>query len=191
MTDDLIRRCKKNDEKAFEELVFMYKDKIYQTAFAMMGNEHDAADAVQEVFIKIYKSIGGFMGKSKLDTWIYRITTNVCIDELRRRNRYVQFSLNGENDDGMMLQIPDTSPIPEEIALNSEMKKELFRLVSELPAPFRVIITLKDIQELSYNEISEILNCPLGTVKSRIARARQALVREIQKNIELFGKKSV
>lgn len=186
---ELIKRCQKGDRDAFNELVEQYQSQIINIAYGMLSDREDAYDAAQETFVKIYRNIGGFKGKSSLSTWIYRIVANVCNDILRKRQkRVVEFSISGavSDDDDREMDITDDAPTPEEWLELSEEQRAVRKAISELGAEHREIITLSDIEQLSYDEISEILRCPIGTVKSRINRARNALKKKLLKDRELF-----
>jgi RNA polymerase sigma-70 factor (ECF subfamily) len=136
-------------------------------------------DALQESFIKIYKNLEGFKGDSRFDTWVHRITVNTCKDMLRKNEKYkLNDSLYTGGDEGeYMRDFPDEDPGPEETVMMSELASELLQCVDRLPPDHREVIILRDIQNLSYEEISEILDTSLGTVKSRISRARGNLRR--------------
>lgn len=186
---ELIKRCQKGDREAFDELVRMYQGQVINIAYGMLSDREDAYDAAQEAFIKVYRNIGNFKGKSSLSTWIYRIVSNVCNDFLRKRHRGgVVVSMNGAaaEDDDKDMDITDTAPTPEELVELSEQQRALRIAISELSLEYREIITLSDIEQLSYEEISEVLKCPTGTVKSRLNRARNALRKKLLKKRELF-----
>lgn len=186
---ELIKRCQKGDREAFDELVQIYQSQVINIAYGMLSDREDAYDAAQEAFIKVYRNIGNFKGKSSLSTWIYRIVSNVCNDFLRKRQRGgVVVSMNSvtSEDDDKDMDITDTAPTPEELVELSEEQRALRIAISELSAEYREIITLSDIEQLSYEEISEVLKCPTGTVKSRLNRARNALRKKLLKKRELF-----
>lgn len=186
---ELIERCKNGDRDAFNELVEQYQGQIINIAYGMLSDREDAYDAAQETFVKIYRNIGGFKGKSSLSTWIYRIVANVCNDMLRKRQRsaaVVSISNTVSDDDDREMDITDDAPTPEELLELSEEQRAVRIAISELGAEHREIITLSDIEQLSYEEISGILKCPIGTVKSRLNRARTALKKKLLKQRELF-----
>jgi len=191
MIDDLILRCQKGDKNAFEDLVTKYQRHVYSIAYNIMGNEYDAVDVCQEVFIKIYNSIKNFKGEASISTWIYRITNNVCIDELRKKNRYYALSIDELGENGVEIISDNSDFMPEKFVMSIENTRELKSAIASLPADFKTIIVLRDIKGLSYSEISEVLECSIGTVKSRISRARKALVKKLQTKSELFKKKNV
>lgn len=186
--EEIIKRMKRGDRNAFNELVKGYESKVVNAAFGMLSNREDAYDAAQEVFIRIYKSIGAFKGQSSLTTWIYRITVNICNDALRKRQRTAQtISINGEGDDeNPVMELQDTSPTPEEAAESNEAQKAVREAIGGLSEEYRQIITLCDLQGLSYDEAAQILQCPTGTVKSRLNRARNSLRKKLLEKRELF-----
>ena len=187
MTDKQIELCRKGDKEAFTQLVTEYQQKVYATALSVMGNEADALDASQEAFIRIYKSISKFRGDSSLSTWIHKVTTNICLDMLRKQGRVKTVNI----EESAELVSEDHSASPEKYLLSNERKKILKKALISLPTDLRTVFVLRDVDGLSYAEISEILSIPEGTVKSRISRARAAILASIKKNSELFKKNDV
>lgn len=186
---DLIKRCQKGERDAFNELVEKYQSRVVNIAYGMLSDREDAYDAAQEVFVKIYKNINGFRGGSSLSTWIFRIVSNVCNDMLRKRQRAaVTVSLSGaqQDEDGKDIDVTDDAPSPDELLELDERQRAVRLAISELRAEYREIITYSDIEQLSYEEIADILKCPVGTVKSRLNRARGALKKKLLKDKELF-----
>lgn len=188
MTDlkerDLIRRAKQGDMLAFEELILKHEKIVYNLAFRMMNHSEDAKDISQEVFLKAYRSLSNFDERSAFSTWLYRITHNTCIDEMRKRKGKQSYSLEEEleNEEGsMQRQIADEGDTPEESLLREEQKSEILQALDMLSEEHKAAIILRDVKGLSYEEIAEILNLSLGTVKSRISRARNHLKTEILK----------
>lgn len=189
MTDqEMIARCKCGDREAFNELVEKYQKRVFNIAYGMLSDYEDAGDAAQEVFLKVYRSIASFKGQSSFTTWLYRICSNVCTDMLRKRQRRgYTISINGEDDDGnMVTELPSEEPTPEESVELNERQRLVREAIADLNREYREIIVYSDIQQLSYDEISKILKCPTGTVKSRLNRARSALKKKLSVNMELF-----
>ena len=185
----LLQKSKAGDISAFEELIEGYQKKIFNIAFRIVGNYDDANDLAQEVLIRIYRSIGNFKEQSSFSTWIYRITTNVCLDDIRKRKNKKVVSLDEEikvEDGEMQRQIVSSDPLPEDTAEREELRELVNGAIQSLSEEHRVVIVLRDLQGFSYEEISAILKCPEGTVKSRINRARQALKNVLQSKQELF-----
>ena len=178
----MIELIQSGDRQAFNELVIKYQQKIINTSFAMLSDYEDACDAAQEVFVKVYRSINSFRGDSSLSTWIYRITKNVCSDFLRKRR---ESTLSIDNDD-TALQVSDDSYLPDKTTERNEVHKLLMKAISELDENSRIVLVLYEMDDLSYDEISEVLNLPIGTVKSRLKRAREKLKNILSPNRELF-----
>jgi RNA polymerase sigma-70 factor (ECF subfamily) len=190
----LLERSKAGDIAAFEMLVEAYQKKIFNLAFRMIGNYDDAGDLAQEALIRVYKSIAGFKEQSSFSTWIYRITTNVCLDEIRKRKNKKVLSLDEEihvEDGEMQRQIESDDPLPEEVFEREELRQIVGDAIASLPEEQRTVLTLRDLQGLSYEEIADILDCPGGTVKSRINRARQALKNVLLTKRELLDEEYV
>ncbi len=192
MTDErmLVKKAQKGDGKAFEILMEEYFKKIYNIALRMTNNADDAADMTQEVMIKLFRNIGSFKGDSKFSTWVYRVATNTCLDELKKMRRHSHASLNAEIDTGegeVAIEVEDTAPTPEERAERSELKGMVAAAVEKLSPDHRAAIILRDIRGFSYDEIARILNCSEGTVKSRISRARAQLKAVIEKDFGFGG----
>ena len=165
------------DVNAYEYLVKAYEKKVYNLALRMVGNSEDAYDMSQEAFIKAYNSLHSFRGDSKFSVWLYRIVSNVCLDYLRARNRKATVSLSVENDDGedVELDIADEASSPQALLDRSLTRDAVRRGLQALPPDHREILLLREIQGLSYEEIADTLDLEVGTVKSRIFRARKKL----------------
>lgn len=179
-----IAKAKAGDMDAFAALILQHEKIVYNVALRMLNHSEDAKDISQEVLIKAYKSIKNFDERAQFSTWLYRITTNACIDELRRRKGKQSYSLEEdlENEEGsMQRQIADEGETPEESLLRTERAEELKKALSQLKEEHRMAVILRDIRGLSYEEIAEIMDLPMGTVKSRISRARNQLKQEILK----------
>lgn len=190
----LVQKCKKGDIESFELLIANHQKKIFNIAFRMLRNTEDASDIAQEVFLKAYKSISKFKETSSFSTWIYRIAVNTCIDEIRKRKKVVLYSLDStiQSEDGELpAQWEDEGPRPDTIVENREMKSAVKKAVESLSEDHKTIIVLRDMDGFSYEEISELLDCSLGTVKSRINRARKALKDILLEQGELFDRDCV
>lgn len=173
---ELIKRAKDGDLKAYEDIIGIYEKKVFSIIYHMVRNESEVEDIAQEVFIKIYRNLPKFKEQSSLYTWIYRITVNVCIDEMKKRKNVIYINDNIKTDDGEIeIQIKDEGKTLEEIVNDKEYKRELFNCIKKLPERQRIMIVLRDIKGFTYMEIAEILKMNLGTVKSQINRARASL----------------
>ena len=173
----IVRRVLQGDVNAFEKLVTEYEKAVYAIALRMTGNAEDAADMTQETFIKAYNSLQSFRGESKFSVWLYRIASNVCLDFLRSRSRKPTVSLSVEDDEGeeTELDIADESQSPEQLLERGLTRDAVRRGLEALPPDYRQILLLREIQGLSYEEIADTLSIEVGTVKSRIFRARKRL----------------
>ncbi len=178
---NVILRAVNGDADAFEQLVRTYQTPIYNLCLRMSGNPDDAADLSQEAFIKAWRNLGSFQFESAFSTWLYRLASNTCLDFLRSVKRRPQVSLTVEDGDGetQTLDLPDTAPTPEEAAISKEENELLARAMQSLDEQQRQILTLRVVNDLSYAEIAEILNIKEGTVKSRLARTRDALRKKL------------
>ena len=176
----LVQRAQANDRAAFNEIVHRYKNKVYNYIFRMVHSAVDAEDLTQETFVRAYTSIRSFQSRASLNTWLYRIATNQCIDYSRKVKR-IQANTTSlyedTNDEGEERQrdLPDLTFDPQKMLLNKELGRRLEDALKSLPEKLRTVVLLYDIEGLSYDEITAILNCPLGTVKSRLFNARNAL----------------
>lgn len=186
MTDEeLVKLIKKGNKSAFDDLVNRYSSRVVNIAYSLLSDREDSLDAAQEIFIKVYKNISTFRGESSVSTWIYRITKNVCTDFLRKRKAVV-ISLDDEKDDEQKLEIADESSSPEEVFERKEKITLVRNAIAALDENQRMVITLFDINGLSYDEIASVLRCPIGTVKSRLYRARDSLRKILSADMELF-----
>ncbi|MCX7748555.1 MAG: sigma-70 family RNA polymerase sigma factor [Clostridia bacterium] len=185
----LLIKAKNGDIEAFEKLIGEYQKKVFNIAFRMVGNHDDASEIAQEVFLKVYKSLKSFKEEASFSTWIYRITTNVCLDELRKKKNKKVISLDEEikaQDGEMKRQVVDDSPTPEMAVEGKIIRKAVSDSIKMLSEEHRIVIVMRDIQGFSYEEIAKVLKCPEGTIKSRINRARQSLREILKNNKELF-----
>lgn len=189
--DDLLYRCQTGDRDAFQALVEKYQHKVYTIAYRFVGNEADAGDLAQEAFIKVYQKLSTFRGESSFRTWLYHIAANTCRDELRKRQNKRTLSLDNlspQPGDGTarIEGVKSTMAGPEEVAAAREMQRNLQMVLNQLPAEQRLILIMREIQGFSYEEIAHQLECSLGTVKSRLSRARVALKDLVVAHRELF-----
>ncbi len=183
----LIKKAQQGDLDAFNELVLAYQNRVYTVTYRIMGEPGAAADAAQDTFITAYRRIESYRG-GNFRAWLLRIATNTCYDELRRQKRRPTTSLEdlgGEDmDDGPPL--PDDAPTPEEVAQESELNQAVQNCISGLKDDQRIVLVMADVQGYSYQEIADTLNVQMGTVKSRLSRARLAVRRCLQAVQELL-----
>lgn len=179
LTDgELIIDAVRGRADGFEELVRRYQRPITGYVFRMLGDYESSLDVTQEVFIKVYNSLSKYSPEYKFSTWLYRIAHNAAIDHMRRNHISAQ-SLEAENADGSyQIQLESSRPTPEQDHERSEWRNEIDAVVNCLPPAYRDLILLRHSRDLSYDEIAEITNLPLGTVKNRLFRARE-MMREI------------
>ncbi|MDO4540376.1 MAG: sigma-70 family RNA polymerase sigma factor [Syntrophomonadaceae bacterium] len=188
--EQLIKKCLADEVSAFDELVERYQNKIYTLCYRYMGNEEDAQDVAQETFLKAYRSLRSFRGQSSFGTWLYRICNTVCLDELRKRKRrVVALPLDNapeeERDRGSVREIADDSLSGDKVYEQKELEQYIQTMLNEMRVEYRNAIVLRDVMGFSYEEIAAMLDCSLGTVKSRINRGRQTLKNKMEER-ELF-----
>jgi RNA polymerase sigma-70 factor (ECF subfamily) len=172
---ELITKAIAGREDVFEELVRRYQRPIVNYVFRMLGNYDASLDVTQEIFIKVYNSMARYSAEYKFSTWLYKIAHNAAIDHLRRNHNHTQ-SLEIENEDGTyQLQFESKRLSPEQEREQSEWRKEIGAVVKCLPTGYRELILLRHNQDLSYDEIADVTNLPLGTVKNRLFRAREMM----------------
>ncbi len=180
---DLILRAKNEDEEAFEKIIKMYQQKVCTTIFYMIKDKDSVEDVAQEVFIKVYNNLKKFNEQSSLYTWIYRITMNACYDEIKKEKKNAFFRNYVETEDGEEeLDIEDPNQDVSQIVENKINRAKLIATIKRLPEEQRALIVLRDIRGFSYWEIADMLKLKLGTVKSRINRARKDLKEELEKS---------
>lgn len=180
VTDEqaLVRRARQGDMGAYDDLVRRYQERIYATIYHMTSNHEDANDLAQETFIKAYQALKSFKGGSSFYTWIYRIAVNKTINFLKQRKNRVHMSLNdldfnAEHDPDLVALVSDQTP-RREVNL-AELQEKLNEAMQKLSDSHRLVVTLHDVQGLAHDEIAEIMDCNIGTVRSRLFYARQQL----------------
>jgi RNA polymerase sigma-70 factor (ECF subfamily) len=184
----LIKKSQSGDVESFELLISSYDKRAYNIAYRIMGNEEDAKDMAQEALFRVFKSLKDFKGQAAFSTWLYRIVTNVCLDELRRRKneKYVSIDSTIHTDSGELhMELCSDKETPENIYERVEQRELIKNAIKEMSEDYRSVIILRDIQGFSYEEISVILDWSLGTVKSRINRARTMLRDKLKQSMEL------
>lgn len=190
-TSSLVNQAINGDMSAFEELIIDSEKIVYNIAFRMLADAEDAKDISQEVFIKVYKNLSKFDGKAAFSTWVYRIAVNTCIDEMRKRKGKQNVSIDEElktNESSLKKQYIDKEPTPEESFMQKETEEEIMSAMEKLSIEHKAVITLRDLDGLSYSEIADITEVSMGTVKSRLARARLQLKNIIVGNKEHIAK---
>ena len=187
-----VMRLRANEDAAYDELVRTFHSSIYHVACRMLGDPGEAADVTQDTFVKIFRNIGRFRGQSALKTWIFRIAFSEILNRLRwsrRRHRHATVSLDDDSNNGsgrsVPVQVIDDGPTPEDALENREREQAIEQALSKLSNEHRSIIVLRDVQGFSYNEIVEILDVSMGTVKSRLARARADLKKALMRYLSV------
>ncbi len=183
-----IEQAAAGDAAAFEVLVLRYQTQVYSLALRMVGNEADAQDLAQEAFVRVWKSLPSFQFSAQFSTWLYRLTTNICIDFLRAQKKHRQISLTIAEEEQWDLE--DPSPQPEDLVLAQDARETLTRAMDSLDPEERQILLLRSVNDCSYQQIGDIMGLREGTVKSRLSRAREQLRKKLSKSGNFFGSAS-
>jgi len=184
----LLRRLRDRDERAFRELLELHKDRVYNITFRMLGNRAEAEDVAQEVFISVFKTIDQFREQSKFSTWLYRVAVNHCknrIKYLARRHDRDRDELDetSHQTNGAIVGAPVRAAQPDRALEGAQMERLLQEAISTLDDDHRIVVVLRDVEDLSIEEICDITGLPDGTVKSRLHRARLALRKKLQRHV--------
>lgn len=186
-SSDLVKRCKEGDRAAFERLIRRYERYVLNVIFHITGGIDEAEDVAQEVFLRVYRSIKRFRGESSFESWIYKITLNCCRTFSRRRGliRSREIDLNyleqgGESRLEILSNLPDIKEDPETHYRHRKILEELMRALGIIPPIYREVIVMREMNELSYEEMSRIIGINIGTVKSRLNRAREMLRKMVE-----------
>jgi len=184
----LVETLREGAEGAYEELIQRFQQPVYALALRLLGDQGEACDVVQEVFLKVFRNIGSFRGQSSLKTWMYRITVNEAYNArrwfFRHRRREVELDNNPDEARNWKENIPDSTRSPFDVACDRERHVMIDRALEKINPIFREAVVLRDTMDRSYEEIAEILGVSLGTVKSRILRGREALREELASNLQ-------
>lgn len=173
-----VKAAIKGDTASFEQLVQMYQNRVYSLSLRLTGAPQDAEDLAQEVFVKAYRFIGSFRADSDFGTWLHRIAINTWLNRKRKIAPVAAFSLDesiGIDDGEVKREIADFSGDPEKVFLDTQMSERLQRAVESLPKEQKAVMLLREVEDYSYEEIAQIMDCSVGTVRSRLSRARDAL----------------
>ncbi|MGI6467573.1 MAG: sigma-70 family RNA polymerase sigma factor [Syntrophomonadaceae bacterium] len=181
--NDLIKEAKQGSLKSFEELVLLYQDRVYTHCVHLANNNYDAQDLAQDVFVQAFKNIRSFREEADFGTWLHRIAINLWINWCRKQKRAVMVSLDeplmyGDNELSRELAASQESAL--EILERTELHEQVRQALNRLPPEYKAVLVLREMEGYSYEDIAGFLNCSLGTVKSRINRARKALLKEIK-----------
>ena len=180
LTDtELVERCRRKDSEAFSILVDRHKRMVFSCAYRMVGDEQEAEDIAQDVFMRVYQALPNFRGDSKFSTWLYKIVSNVCLNRLRKVNpETVSIEANDEEQKFSPLRLADSDDTPEANFEWKRFRERIRNMVSALPPQYSEVVTLRHMKGMAYDEIASTLNLPLGTVKTHLFRAKERL-REI------------
>jgi RNA polymerase sigma-70 factor (ECF subfamily) len=173
--EHLLQRARDGDQAAFGELVTLYEKKVYALTLRMCKNPEDAAEAAQETFLAAWQGLKFFRGEASFSTGLYRLASNACVDLLRKEQRHRAAAGSSLDDEGVYLYVADSAPSPHAIAEGNELKEQIEAGLRSLSPEHREVLILREIHQLSYDEIAETLSLDSGTVKSRISRGRKQL----------------
>ncbi len=177
--DALIERCLQGDQRAWEAVVRLYWRKVFNVAYKFVGRHDEAEDLTQDIFLKIFKSLATFDRRANFQTWLISVSRNLCIDHYRSVRKERETIDRGVNADDLSPVSKDVGP---HVALERvDLAAQLRRALQDLPAALRTAVVMRDIQDLSYQEIADRLDLPEGTVKSRINRGRRELARQLRR----------
>jgi RNA polymerase sigma-70 factor (ECF subfamily) len=185
----LIERCRRGDTVAFDRLVEQHGQWVYNLAYRMVGDREEAHDMAQEAFVRAFTAIKQFRRGSSFSTWLYRVTTNACLDEIKRRRRRPAPATALVSDDSPPIDPPDPGPGAAEQVEALERREVVRRAIASLPLHHRLVLVLYELQGCSYDEIAAITGANVGTVKSRLNRARIALKESLEPHLELLGRR--
>lgn len=182
-----IAAARKGDADAFASLIQRYEKRVFTLALRMCQNPEDAAEAAQEAFLAAWQGLPSFRGEASFSTWLYRLTSNACIDLLRRENRHRANAGPSLNDEDVRLDLPDRTTSPQEAAEQRELRTLIETGLRELTPEHRQVLVLREVHQLSYGEIASTLRLDIGTVKSRINRGRRQLRNFLSQHGNFFG----
>ena len=187
---DIVKKASLGDHAAFEQIVNLYEKKVYNIALRYCNNSHDAMDISQEVFLRVYRFLPKFNGESQFSTWIYRITMNVCHDLVGKKNNITELSLDGKNEDDedYQVEVSDERFSPEKQLEQKELRETIKKGIATLDESYRDAVIMRDVNGLAYEDIADILQVSVGTVKSRIARGREKLRKFLCEHGNFFEK---
>ena len=179
----LIRRAQRGDADAFEQLLLEHQKNVYNLCYRMAGNPDDAMDLSQETFLRAWRCLDQYQFASAFSTWLYRLCSNICIDFLRRRRRQQTVPLTFEDADGeeQTYAVPDAQPLPEEQVELKLTRETLAAAMAQLLLEHRAVLQLRVVNEMSYEQIADVLDIQIGTVKSRLSRARNQLKKILER----------
>lgn len=179
---ELIQRCRSGDQPAFNQLVLKYRNRVMGIATRMLGDRVEAEDLAQDVFVKVYHGLQGFQGEALFSTWLYRIAANSCLNQIRKRKRESQVPVSADDPEP---NISDGKSNPHTLLEKKELNSFLEKAIRALPREQKMVLILRDIEGLSYEEIADSLELELGTVRSRLHRARLEVRASVKEKFDL------
>lgn len=182
---DLVRQTLCGNTSAYNGLVMRYQRQVYNLAYRMLGNAEDAGDLVQETFLRAYGALASFRQDASFLTWLYKIASNLCIDQLRSRKARSALSLDVELEEGREPAADSRNCSPEELAIRDSVQEVVQRAISNLPEKYRVVVVMRHLQDMSVEEIANVLDMPTGTVKTHLFRAREMLRGRLRSVLEM------
>ena len=180
--------ARQGEQDAFEQLVRAYEKRVFALTLRMCGNPEDAAEAAQEAFLAVWQGLKFFRGESSFSTWLYRLASNACVDLLRREGRHRAAAGPSLDDEELRLETADPAPTPQEAAERAELRRQIENGLRALPAEYRQVLILREMHQLSYEEIGQTLSLDPGTVKSRISRGRKRLQKYLMESGNFSGR---
>lgn len=182
---ELVRRTLCGEMAAYNGLVLRYQRQVYNLAYRMLGNAEDAGDLVQETFLRAFGALASFRQDASFLTWLYKIASNLCIDQLRSRKAKGALSLDVELEEGREPAADTRSTGPEDAAVRGAVQEVVHRAILNLPERYRVVVVMRHLQDMSVDEIARTLNLPTGTVKTHLFRAREMLRERLRPVLEM------
>jgi len=182
---DLVRQTLCGNTSAYNGLVMRYQRQVYNLAYRMLGNAEDAGDLVQETFLRAYGALASFRQDASFLTWLYKIASNLCIDQLRSRKARSALSLDVELEEGREPAADSRNSSPEELAIRDSVQDVVQRAIVNLPEKYRVVVVMRHLQDMSVEEIANVLDMPTGTVKTHLFRAREMLRGRLRSVLEM------
>ena len=183
-----VEAARQGDQDAFEQLVRAYEKRVFALTLRMCGNPEDAAEAAQEAFLAVWQGLKFFRGESSFSTWLYRLASNACVDLLRREGRHRAAAGPSLDDEELRLETADPAPTPQEAAERADLRRQIENGLRALPAEYRQVLILREMHQLSYEEIGQTLSLDPGTVKSRISRGRKRLQKFLMESGNFSGR---
>lgn len=183
-----VEAARRGNQEAFEHLVRAYEKRVLALTFRMCGNPEDGAEAAQEAFLAAWQGLESFRGEASFSTWLYRLASNACVDLLRREGRHRAAAGPSLDDEELNLDAVDPAPTPQEAAERAELRRQIENGLRALPAEYRQVLILREMHQLSYEEIGQTLSLDPGTVKSRISRGRKRLQKFLMESGNFSGR---